>query len=197
MNPGEDEWQYEIFTDILREGIKSHKWSIESLSGKAKSALAAGAIVLSIMMGGLGGSSWLFGGSTSNIWQFLGTLPAWTVVIIIGSGVCSLGVLSLSIYYSMNALKVIKLSGFVDARTFMAIDGSDNSNKEEVAKWLSASKQDIYERVHDAHILELASLEKHDARMGKDTKLGQRCLFIGLVLGVIMTITLLFAPLSV
>lgn len=173
---------HERFDEIMRAGIDSLRWNIQNLHGKAKAMLTAGMIVLGIVMGGLGTAGGLAGKPILAGWQLLREQNECAAMIVAACAIGSLVAICASVVLAVVALQVREVKGFGRASIFM--DG-DEINYDKVTKWVSAKEDRVYEQTHKAYIRALRSLEGQNAHVGKYVRRSQRCLCVGLVLGVL------------
>ena len=184
----------ELLSDELKNSIESHQWIITNLITKAKSHLATGALVLSIVISGMLGFSGFFGGD-SNRFQGLEELQAGAGYTVVLLGVGCLAIISMSIRNSVIALRVIDAASPLTYKNFTTDeDGMGGIDESVLEAFATLSKKDLYKKIHRAHITRLKSLERDAARMAEHTRKGQRYLMVGLWLGVAAAIGVLTTP---
>jgi len=176
--------RYELIDSIFRRSVVTYRSARASLEGKAKTTLTAGAIVLGIVMGGLGTVAGLSGGAAPADWQFLESLPPRAAIFIAACFIASLVAIFLSVVLAVSALKVTKIRGFGAASAFGKgkYHGIDTRI---VADWLSAKTYEVYKKVYEAYAVELGILEEQCDHMGRRTRQSQWSLVVGLALSLV------------
>lgn len=178
------ERRHELIDSVMGRSIETYRSAKADIEGKAKTALTAGAIVLGIVMGGLGTVTGLSGGIALANWPFLGSLPPYAAFLIAACFIASLVAIFLSVVLAVSALKVVRIRGFGNAATF--VRGRDGGiDMRVVVDWLSATADEVYEKVYDAYAVELKSLEEQCDRMGRRTRQSQWSLVVGLALSLV------------
>ena len=184
-----------LFTDVLKSSIRSHQWSASNLTSKAKSSLAAGAVVLSIAFTGLIGFSGILGGD--GVFRTLESTQPGAGYAVFSLALACLATLSLSIHFSVRALRTVKIMIPVVYRTFTATGKRSEEIDEDVLEaWESMPKKEMHRKINLAYIDEIKSLEKHADAMARDTGRGQRLLRLGLLSGVTASVIVLAAQLA-
>jgi len=89
---------------MLRIGLQEYDWVIGGIVTRAKSTLAASAIVLGVMIAGLGGFAWILnaGGATDVVIHHLRASQMMLPVALFGVG--GFGSMLWAAYYSVSAL---------------------------------------------------------------------------------------------
>ncbi|MDD9814008.1 MAG: hypothetical protein OXU37_07090 [Thaumarchaeota archaeon] len=191
----QDDRSDDLFTDVLKSSIRSHQWSASNLTSKAKSSLAAGAVVLGIALTGIMGFSGLLGGD--GVFLTLESLHPGVGYSVLLSALASLVLLSLSIHFSVRALRTVKIMIPVVYRVFTGTGKRSEEIDEDVLEaWESMSKKEMRRKINLAYIDEIKSLEKHADAMARDTGRGQRLLRLGLLSGVTASVIVLAAQLA-
>lgn len=176
--------RYELVDNILNRSIVTYRSAKASLEGKAKTTLTAGAIVLGIVMGGLGTVAGLSGEATLADWQFLESLPPQAALFIAACFIASLVAIFLSVVLAVSALKVTKIRGFGAAAAFGEGEYHGIDTKI-IVDWLSAKTYEVYKKVYEACVVELGVLEEQCDHMGRRTRQSQWSLVIGLALSLV------------
>ncbi|RNJ75065.1 MAG: hypothetical protein EB824_02305, partial [Thaumarchaeota archaeon S15] len=157
---------------MLKSSIRSHQWSASNLTSKAKSSLAAGAVVLGIALTGIMGFSGLLGGD--GVFLTLESLHPGVGYSVFLSALASLVLLSLSIHFSVRALRTVKIMIPVVYRVFTGTGKRSEEIDEDVLEaWESMSKKEMRRKINLAYIDEIKSLEKNAVATARDTSRGQ------------------------
>lgn len=190
-----DDRSDDLLTDALKSSIRSHQWAASNLTSKAKSSLAAGAVVLGIALTGIIGLSGLLGGD-----GVIGTLESaqpGAGYAVFSLALASLTFLSLSIHFSVRAMRTVKITIPIGYEAF--INKKDKSGKldENVLEaWASLPKKVMRKKIRRAYMDELKSLETNADAMARDTGRGQHFLRLGLFSGVAASVIVLAAQLA-
>ena len=99
--------RYELVYSILGRSIVTYRSARASMEGRAKTTLTAGAIVLGIVVGGLGTVAGLAGEAALADWQFLESLPPHVALFIAACFIASLAAIFMSVVLAVSALKVV------------------------------------------------------------------------------------------
>lgn len=175
----------ELLDGLMGRGIESRRWAIQSLDGKAKAILTAGMIVLGIAMGGVGAIAGSTGGEAAQVWRLLAGFPPLVAFAAVGSLVAIL----LSVAFAVLALRVAKVRGFGNTVTFMG-EEVDRADRGRIRDWIDATDEEVYEKVYDARLRELKSLQEQGRWMGRCVKCSQASLLVGIALGAAWAIML-------
>lgn len=192
---GTDDRPDDLFTDVLKGSIRSHQWSASNLTSKAKSSLAAGAVVLGIALTGIMGFSGLLGGD--GVFRTLEATQPGAGYATFSLALASLVMLSLSIHFSVRALRTVKITIPVVYRAFThKKDTSGKLDENILEAWASLPKKALRKKIHRAYMEEIKSLEKNADAAARDTGRGQHFLRLGLMSGVAASVIVLAAQLA-
>lgn len=168
---------------------------MDSVSTKARFTLAAGAVVLGLVITGiLGFAGLLGGGETVTFWSLGGSQPGIRGAVL-SLGIACLASVSISILCSVWALKTIKVR--IPAKYAAFTDSGSLAGKISIPAleaWASLPKRAMYRRIHKTYLAELLSLEKHIDTVSCHTRWGQAFLLGGLLSGVAASMLTLLAP---
>lgn len=185
----------DLFTDVLKSSIRSHQWSAANLTSKAKSSLAAGAVVLGIALTGIIGFSGLLG--EDGVIKTLESVQPGAGYAVFSFALASLTFLSLSIHSSVRALRTVKIAVPVVYRAFThRKDRSGKIDENVLEAWASLPKKVLRKKIHLAFVKAIKSLEKNADAAARDTGRGQSFLRLGLLSGVAASVTVLAAQLA-
>jgi len=168
----------ELVDGLMRSGIESHRHAVGSLDGKARAILTAGSIVLGIVMGGMGTVVGL-GGAAG--WGLPADIHPFVAFAIAECVVGSLAAIFASVCLAVRALRVVRVTGFGNAKTF-AGSRAEGADPDVMGDWVGAPDDELYARVYDARVEELKSLEGQSLEMGRNVAWSQRSLVAGLAL---------------
>jgi len=192
---GADGQSDDLFTDALKSSVRSHQWSAANLTSKAKSSLAAGAVVLSIALTGIMGFSGLLG--DNGAFSTLESAQPGAGYAVFSLALSSLALLSLSTHFSVRALRTVKITVPVAYRAFTrSKDLSGEIDENVLEAWASLPKKVLRKKIHRAYMEEIKSLEKNADATARDTGRGQRFLRLGLLSGVAASVIVLAAQLA-
>jgi len=184
-----------LLTDVLKSSIRSHQWSASNLTSKAKSSLAAGAVVLSIALTGMIGFSGLLGGD--GVFRALESTQPGAGYAVYSLALASLVLLSISIHFSVRALRTVKIVIPAVYRIFTGAGKRSEKVDENVLEgWESLPKKEMRRKINLAYIEEIKSLEKNATTVARDTGRGQHFLRLGLLSGVAASVIVLAAQLA-
>lgn len=145
----DDDRSDRLLADLLKDGIVSARWSLDNISAKGRSTLAAGAVVLGLAITGILGFAGLLGGrNTVESWS-LGGLQLGMRNVILSLGVACLASVSFSIYYSVRALKTIKVRLPAKYGAFTKSGRAvDKISDTVIEAWASLQKRAMFRRIH-------------------------------------------------
>ena len=166
----------------MRDSIMVQLWAIKSLNAKARAVLAADAIILGVLITGIGISTGISGDqSLAALW----TLSTLGVVLITIAAVVSIAMILTSMYFCIRALKIIKVVKF-NIIPFIKDNGDINVEKLE---WCTRLKEeDVYKFACDFYISSIKVLEADNHSLASNTSKCQTWLFLGLLLGSIVVV---------
>ncbi len=172
----------EAILRIMRDSIMVQLWAIKSLNAKARAVLAADAIILGVLITGIGISTGISGDqSLAALW----TLSTLGVVLITIAAVVSIAMILTSMYFCIRALKIIKVVKF-NIIPFIKDNGDINVEKLE---WCTRLKEeDVYKFACDFYISSIKVLEADNHSLASNTSKCQTWLFLGLLLGSIVVV---------
>jgi len=189
-----DDRSDDLFTDALKSSIRSHQWSASNLTSKAKSSLAAGAVVLGIALTGIMGFSGLLG--DDGVLTLEATQPGAGYAAFLAA-LTSLVMLSFSIHFSVRALRTVKITVSIGYRAFTHNkDVSGKISEDVLEAWASLPKKVMRKKIRRAYMEEIKSLEENADATARDTGKGQNCLRLGLLFGVAASVIVLAAQLA-
>lgn len=194
---GEDaaERSDDLFTDALKSSIRSHQWSASNLTSKAKSSLAAGAVVLGVAFTGIIGFFGLLGGD--GVIKTLEAIQPGAGYAMLAAALAPLVLLSLSIRFSVRALRTIKITVPIVYRAFTSNKATSGEIDENILEaWASLPKKILRKKIRLAYMEEIKSLEINADAMARDTGRGQSFLRLGLFSGVAASVIVLAAQLA-
>lgn len=192
---GNDDRSDELLAATLKDSVLSSRWSMASLITKARSALTAGSVVLSLVITGILGFTGLLGGEDLGVFWSPDSPNRGIASLVLSLGTACLVLTSLSIYHSVRALKTIKIRIPIAYQAFTKHDRMDEPiNSYMLEAWASLPKKAMFRRIHMAYLRELRSIESHIDAISHHTTLGQKFLLGGLLFGVAASLTALLAP---
>jgi len=184
-----------LLTDALKSTISSHQWAVSNLTSKAKSSLAAGAVVLGIALTGIIGFSGLPGGD--GVFRSLESTQPGAGYAVFSLALASLTFLSLAIHFSVRALRTVKITVPVIYKIFTYTGKKSEGIDANVLKaWELTPKKEMRRKINLAYIEEIKSLEKNADAAARDTGRGQRFLGLGLLSGVAASILVMTSQLA-
>lgn len=168
--------------------IQEYDWVIGGVVTRAKSTLAASAIVLGVMIAGIGGFAWLLnaGHMADAVVAHLRSVHGVWVVLVMGVlGFCfMLGAACLSAW----ALRVVRVKSPFSSELIMSGGKIDMDAME---AWKKAEKTVLYENICKSYAAALSSREAAVNSMGPRALLGQVCMVTGLSLTTVAAIIML------
>lgn len=179
--------------DGLWRHIDLQKTSLEGNKESARGVLHISALVLGVMIAGLGNLVWLvYGGGLSQVGAFA-SLPEWAVMIGIAYGVAGLFAMARAIDYSMRALGAASVYQPMVWQDFEA-DGKFDTR---IVKELAASRDEVfYMSVIESCVRTLQSRQQELNRVVDRTGHAKKFLRYGLLsatLGVLYSFVLVGA----
>jgi len=162
---------------MLRIGHQEYDWVIGGIVTRAKSTLAASAIVLGVMIAGLGGFAWILnaGGTTDMVIHHLRESQMMLPVALFGVG--GFGSLLCAAYYSVSALSVVEIKSPFSSSLIMVEDALDEEGFQKIAL---AEDSVMYENMCKSYAHAIRNREKVIKNMGPKALMGQRLLVAGL-----------------
>jgi len=180
----------QVLASILYIGLQEYDWAINGLVTRAKSTLAASAIVLGVMIAGIGGLAWILntGELTNIVITHLRETQAIGAVLLLGAfGLASmLGSACLSAW----ALRAVKIRSPFSSNL---ITMGTALNEGAIQAWTAAPESEMYKIIFKAYAAALKNREDVIGSIGPKTLVGQALLVIGLLLTTIATIVMLVA----
>lgn len=116
-------------------------------------------------------------------WQFLENLPPCAAPLIAARFIAGLVAIFMSVVLAVSALRAVRMGGFGNVATF--VKGSDAESMLKLVYWLPATTDEVCEKAHNAHALELKSPEGQCGRTGRRTRQSQQSLANGLALSLV------------
>lgn len=172
---------------MMQAGLQEYDWAISEIVERAKSALGACAIVLSVLIAGIGGFAWILNsGDASVVMGHLRASHAIVPIVLLGSA----GFIALI----WSAHFLVASLGMVGVRSPFSSDiVMTNGVKNEglVHVWASADEMVAYENACNAYAVALKNRESAIDHIVPKAVLGQRLLLVGLVLTASATVTTL------
>lgn len=177
-----------VLAPILLVCIQEYDWVIGGVVTRAKSTLAASAIVLGVMIAGIGGFAWLLNAghmADAVVAHLRSVQGVWAVLAMGVLGFCfMLGAACLSAW----ALRVVRVKSPFSSKLIMLDEKID---KDAMEAWKKAEEAVLYENICKSYAAALRSREVAVNNMGPKALLGQVCLVIGLSLTAIAAILML------
>jgi len=168
---------------------------VSNLTSKAKSSLASGAVVLGIALTGIIGFSGLPG--SDGVFGALESTQPGAGYAVLSLAPASLAMLSLSIHFSVRALRTARIMIPAVYRIFTGTGKRSEKVDENVLEgWESLPRKEMRRKINLAYIEEIKSLEKNATTMARDTGRGQRFLGLGMLSGVAASVIVLAAQLA-
>lgn len=169
---------------MMQAGLQEYDWAISEIVERAKSALGACAIVLSVLIAGVAGFAWILNsGDASIVMAHLRASHAIVPVALLGSA----GFIALiwSAHFLVAALGVVGVRSPFSSSLIMSNGSVDRTR---VHVWASADETAAYESACNAYAVALKNREGAIDHISPKTLLGQRLLLVGLGLTASATI---------
>jgi len=161
---------------MMQAGLQEYDWAIGGIVERAKSTLAAGAIVLSVLIAGIGGFAWILNsGDAPGVMEHLRATHMIVPVTLLGST----GFVDLvwSAHLSVSALSIVEVKSPFSTDLIM-VNGAVEEGL--MLGWESASEAAAYRGVCKSYAVALENREKTIKDIGPKALLGQRLLLAGL-----------------
>jgi len=172
---------------MMQAGLQEYDWAISGIVERAKSALGACAIVLSVLIAGIGGFAWILNsGDASVVMAHLRASHAIVPVVLLGSA----GFIALiwSAHFLVAALGMVGVRSPFSS-DMVAANGAVSEGL--VHMWASADEMAAYENACNAYTVALKNRESAIDDMVPKAVLGQRLLLVGLGLTASATVATL------
>ena len=180
----------ELLANTLQHEIDIHFWSIDSLSSKSKSALAAGSFALSVMIAGLVGFINLLHQNDHEYFITLVSLFGDYAALALCCAIAGLLAILASITLSVISLRQRPVYQILNSADFEVKAGKTDPA---TLKEFSTKRQDwLYMQIFDSYIRVLRSLEEYNTYITKFVTVGQWALLFGLAAGSIPILIVLF-----
>ncbi len=173
-----------VLVMMMQAGLQEYDWAIGGIVERAKSTLAAGAIVISVLIAGIGGFAWMLNsGDAPGVMEHLRATHAIVPITLLGSA----GFVAMvwSAHFSVAALSIVEVKSPFSTDLIMA-NGAMKEGLMHV--WESASEAAAYRGVCKSYAVALENREKTIKDIGPKALLGQRLLLAGLGLTASATI---------
>jgi len=172
----------DLLTDALKSSIRPHQWAVSNLTSKAKSSLAAGAVVLGIAPTGIMGFSGLPGGD--GVFHTLESIQPGAGHAAFSPALASPAMLSLSIHFSVRAIRTVKVIIPVGYSVFTGTGkGSGEIDDSVLEAWAPLPRKEMRKKVNRGYAEGIRSLEKNADAAARGTGRGQHFLRLGLLSG--------------
>jgi len=166
-----------ILAAMLQAGLQEYDWVIGGIVTRAKSTLAASAIVLGVLIAGLGGFAWILNssGAADMVINYLRSSQMLFPVALFGVG----GFVSMlwAAYYSVSALSVVEIKSPFSSSLIMSGDAVDEKGLQKIAK---AREMVMCENMCKSYAYAIKNRERVIKKMGPKALKGQKLLGIGL-----------------
>jgi len=172
---------------MMQAGLQEHDWAISEIVERARSALGACSIVLSVLIAGIAGFAWILNsGDAASIMTHLRASHAIVPVALLGSA----GFVALiwSAHFLVAALGMAGIRSPFSSGLIMT-DGI--VDKGLVHVWASTGEKAAYESACSAYAVALKNRESAIDHIAPKALLGQRLLLAGLGLTASATVTTL------
>jgi len=172
---------------MMQAGLQEYDWAISEIVERAKSALGACSIVLSVLIAGIAGFAWILNsGDAASVMAHLRASHAIVPVALLGSA----GFIALiwSAHFLVAALGMVGISSPFSSSLIMT---SGVVDKWRVRVWANTNEAVEYESACNAYAVALENRESAIAHIAPKALLGQRLLLVGLGLTASATVTTL------
>ncbi len=172
---------------LMQAGLQEYDWAISEIVERAKSALGACSIVLSVLIAGIAGFAWILNsGDATSVMAHLRASHAIVPVALLGSA----GFIALvwSAHFLVAALGMVGVKSPFSAGLIMANGVMD---KGLVQVWADTNENAAYESACNAYAVALENREEAIGHISPKALLGQRLLLVGLGLTASATVTTL------
>lgn len=167
-----------MLASILYIGIQECDWVINGLVTRAKSALAASAIVLGVMIAGIGGFAWLLSAGELSSAVMAQLVETRAIGAVLALGMLGFASMLGSACLSAWALRAVRIR--IPFSSNLVMSGNAMSEKA-LQAWDVGSKVELRKIICKAHAAALKNREDVIGSIGPKTLAGQVLLVSGLV----------------
>jgi len=180
----------QVLASILYIGLQEYDWAINGLVTRAKSTLAASAIVLGVMIAGIGGLAWLLNAGELSSVVMMNLRETQAIVVVLLLGMFGLASMLGSACLSAWALRAVKIRSPFSSNL---ITMESALNEGAIQAWVTAPESEMYKIIFKAYAAALKNREDVIGSIGPKTLVGQALLVMGLLLTTVATMIMLVA----
>ena len=169
-------------------GLQEYDWAINGLVTRAKSTLAASAIVLGVMIAGVGGFAWLLNSGDLADVVMLHLRESQAIGVVLLLGMFGFARMLGSACLSAWALRAVNIRSPFSSNLIMR---GNSLNEEAIGAWMATSDLGMYRSILVAYAAALKNREDVIRGIGPKTPIGQVLLVVGLMFTTTATVVML------